>query len=102
MALDPLMVNFRLRKDDKGNPVGSAECNAAIVAITGLTIPNEYPRLSEDWRQTLKDPNSPAYAQLREDLAHLSDEIDDLNASPARRFVNRDFHPDYVAVSTFS
>ena len=96
------MVNFRLKKDDKGNPVGSSECNASIVAITGLTIPNEYPKLSQDWRHTLKNPKSKAYAKLRDDLAKLSNTIDELNKSPARRFINRDFHPDFVAVSTFS
>ena len=94
------MVNFRLMKDDKGNPVGSSECNASIVAITGLTIPNEYPKLSQDWKHTLKDPNSKAYAKLRSDLTSLGESIENMNKS--RRFVNRDFHPDYVAVSTFS
>lgn len=96
------MVNFRLKKSDKGNPVGSSECNASIVAITGLTIPDEYPKLSQDWKQMLKNPKSKAYARLRSDLTQLSDTIDRMNNSPSRRWTNRDFHPDFVAVSTFS
>lgn len=111
-ALDPLMVNFRLQIDEKGQAVGSGECSAAVYGITALTIPDEYPKLSQDWSHVLSDPTSKAYAKLRSDLVDLGSLIDTRNeravaegnrgSSKGRRFVNRDFHPEHTAVSSFS
>ncbi|CAB9529842.1 expressed unknown protein [Seminavis robusta] len=107
-AVDPMMLNFRLKKDEKGEVVGSDECIAGVAGITAITIPNEYPKLSQDWSQVLKDPKSKAYAQLRADLDDLGDLIDSRNkmaeegGSEGRRFVNRDFHPKHTALSSFS
>ncbi|CAB9529841.1 expressed unknown protein [Seminavis robusta] len=106
-AIDPLVVNFRLQKEDKGKAYGSEECNAGVAGITGLTIPSEYPTLSQDWSQVLKNPKSKAYAQLHVDLKALGKKIDAENdkvnsQSTKRRFVNRDFHPEHAALSTFA
>ena len=89
-------------KDEKGIMKSSKECDAGVAGITGITIPQDYPKLCQDWSQVLHDPKSTAYKTLRSDLEVLSKLIDDRNDSQGRRFVNKDFHPDYVAVSVFS
>jgi len=101
-ALDPFMVNFRMLQSEKGITKTSQECQATVTSITGITIPDNYPRLSQDWSHVLHDRRSKAYATLRKDLDKHSKAIDERNASKDRRFVNKDFHPDHVAVSTFS
>ena len=102
-ALDPLMVNFRLKEREKGMLVGSHECATGVAAITAITMPSVYPKLSQDWRQVLRDPDCKAYAQLRADLKQLGEEIDRRNNERSgRRFVSRDYHPDCCAISSFA
>ena len=99
-ALEPFFVNFRLPKSDKGVVSGNREVISTVSAITSLTVPNEYPSLAQNWAHVMHDPESKAYFQLKSDLIKHGKEIDERNK--ARRFVNRDFHPDHVAISIFS
>jgi len=102
-AKNPLLVNFRLTGEQKGEVVGSYEVVSGIAAITGLTLPNEYQRLRDDWKQVLDNPESDAYATLHKDLEKLGKEIDERNKIRVEngRFVNRDFHPDVCPTSIF-
>lgn len=96
-------MNFRLTDEQKGKVVGSYEVASGIAAITGLTLPNEYQKLRDDWGHVLCDPESGAYTTLREDLKKLGKEIDERNKIRVEngRFVNRDFHPDVCPTSIF-
>lgn len=93
-------MNFRIKTKDKGVLVGNREVIAGVVVITGLTLLGEYPKLSGNLTHVLHDPKSKAYQQLHADFTQLGNEIDERNKQ--RRFVNRDFHPETVALSTFS
>ena len=86
--------------EDKGSVIGNREVVSVVSTVSGLTLPNEYPSLSQDWRHVLHNPKSNAYAKLKSDLIALGEAIDKRNEE--RRFVNRDFHPDYTAISVFS
>lgn len=99
-ALEPFMINFRLGKREKGVVAGSREVIYALSQIASLTNPAKYPAMSHNWTHVMHDPDSGAYARLKADLAALGEAIDERNK--ARRFVNRDFHPDVVQISTFS
>jgi hypothetical protein len=99
-GLEPHMVNFRLRHEDKGCAFASQETRAAVTGITGITMPAKYPKLGDDWSHLLSDPHSKAYNTLRRDLDELAEVIDVRNK--VRKFVNRDFHPEVCALSIFS
>lgn len=100
-AIEPFFVNFRQTTNDDWSIVeGSREVIFVVSVITGLTMPNEYPSLAQNWTQVLHDEDSAAYSQLRLDLAQLGNEIDERNNE--REFVNVDFHPEFAAISIFS
>jgi hypothetical protein len=99
-ALDPFFSNFRMNKKAKGEVVGNREVISVISLISGITVPEQYPTISQDWSHVLHDSESKAYAQLKSDLIELGEVIDERNK--ARRFTSRDFHPDHVAISIFS
>ena len=98
-VLDPFMVNFRLDKTDKGKVYGNLETLEIGAFITGLTIPEEYPKLTSNWTKVMHDPESKSYAQMKADLNELSKEIEERNE--VRRFRNVDFYPDNAALSIF-
>ena len=100
VALEPFFVNFRLDKSDRGVVYGSQEVISTVSTIAGLTVSNKYPGLAQNWTHVMHDPESKAYFQLKSDLIKHGVEIDERNK--ARRFVNKDFHPDHVAISIFS
>ena len=101
-AQEPFFVNFRMNKEDKGKVVGNRDVMAGVATITALTVPapGDYPCLNHDWRHAIHDTKSDAYAQLKFDLETLGEAVDKRNSE--RRFVSRDFHPDYTAISVFS
>ena len=89
-------------EEDKGKVVGNRETISTVGVITGLTSPDEFPHLSSDWARLMHNSNSTAYAQLDSDLFKLGEKIDKSNNGTVRRFVNKDYHPDHVAISVFS
>ena len=99
-ALEPYMVNFRVNKADRGILGGSREVSNALSFITGLTVPNSYPSLSQNWTHVMPDIGMGAHSQLKDDLAELGKEVDERNV--ARRFRNVDFHPEITEISIFS
>jgi hypothetical protein len=99
-ALEPYMVNFRLNKADRGILGGSREVINALSFITGLTVPGEYPSLSQNWTHVMPEIGLGAYEKLKFDLTDLGKEVDERNA--ARRFRNIDFHPEITEISIFS
>lgn len=97
-ALELFLVNLRMARGPK-EIIGSMESNLAMVGISGLTLPNKYPVLSDDWKHVLHDPNSEAYNVLKSDLLELASTIDERNK--IRRYVNLDYHPSHCAISIF-
>lgn len=99
-ALEPFMINFRMNKSDKGKLFGNKETSSVVTVIGGLTSPDEYPKITSDWRHVLHEPSSSAYETFQSEMRPISDEIDARNS--VRRFVNVDNHPDFVMLSVFS
>ena len=97
---EPFLVNFRMNTADRREVIGNWETTTVVSAITGKTIPNKYPTISDDWSELLHYRRSRAYRTLQADLVELGEEIEDRNGK--RRFVNRDFHPNHTAISIFS
>ena len=99
-TLEPFFINFRMNKSDKGQLLGNRETLAIVSVIGGLTQPDEYPTIRDDWRHVLHDPMSPSYEALQEELRPIAEDIDARNKK--RQFVNVDYHPEHVMISTFS
>ena len=100
MMMEPFFVNFRQERGGDTAVAGSLEVISTVSSITGLTMPNEYPTLAQNWTEILHDAHSLAYNQLKTDLAQLEATIDERNLK--RRFRNMDFHPTVAAISIFS
>jgi len=71
-----------------------------VTVMVGLTSPDEYPKITSDWRHVLREPSLSAYEIFQSEMRPISDEIDARNS--VRRFVNFDTHPDFVMLSVFS
>ncbi len=98
-ALDPAMVNIRIRnKGAKGNLNAPKEASATVALISALTQVDA-PTLGQDWKQTLEDPNCKSYANLRARLNDLEEKIDERNKV---RDTNVDYHPRFCTLSVSS
>lgn len=83
---------------DREDLVSPAESSISVALITAITtVP--CPRLEQDWKQVLENPQSPAYTKLRINLDNLGRSIDERNKV---RYVNVDFHPKQAALSISS
>ncbi len=100
-AVEPMFVNFRQERNNIGKPLsGSREVISTVSTVTGLTMPNQYPSLDQNWTQLLHNETSLAYSQLKMDLEDLGKKIDKRNN--VRAYRNVDFHPKVSAISIFS
>ena len=98
-ALNPSMINIRLKPLDKERFVAPQESAIGVSMIVAVTTV-DCPRLSQDWRQVFTNPDNVPYQKLRSALDEFEKAVDERNK--VRLFKNVDFHPRNVALSITS
>jgi hypothetical protein len=100
-ALNPAMINIRLKPLEKKTFVAFQEAAIGVSMIVAVTTV-DCPRLYQDWRQIFENPDNPPYAyqRLRSALAEHEKVVDERNR--ARLYKNVDFHPKNTALSISS